>query len=108
MAFIHQFHKPAAIYKDLYLWSGNKAWAELCGVEVEQLIGAGIEDFVHADSLKTIISYDKRRIQGDTAVPDRYQVAFRHKSGGKIGLYLAVSPLIRPAGTWLAVAEKTG
>ena len=106
VAFIHQIVKPAAVYKDLYLWSGNKAWAELCGVGVGELIGAGIEEFVHPDSLKTVISYDKRRVQGDPAVPDRYQVALSPKSGGKIEVYLAISPLTRPANTWLAVAEE--
>ncbi len=105
VAFIHQIDKPAAIYKNLYFWSGNYAWAELCGVKVENLIGAGIEELFHPDSLKIIISYDKRRIQGDPAVPDRFSVFLNHKVEGKIEVYLSVSPLIRPAGTWLTVAE---
>ncbi|MCJ7776229.1 MAG: PAS domain-containing protein [Desulfobulbaceae bacterium] len=87
------------------MWSGNKAWAELCGVGVGELIGAGIEDFIHPDSLKTVISYNKRRNHGDPAVPDRYKVAFSPNGGGKIEVYLAISPLTRPANTWLAVAE---
>ncbi len=105
VAFIHQIDKPAIIYKNLCLWSGNRAWGELCGVGVGELIGAGIEEFVHPDSLRTVISYDKRRVQGDPTVPDRYQVALSPKSGGKIEVYLAISPLTRPANTWLAVAE---
>jgi len=106
VAFIHQIDKPAAVYKDLYVWSGNKAWADLCGVDVKQLIGAGIEEFVHPDSLKMFISYNKRRQQGDPSVPDRYQVFLSDKSGRKIEVYLSISPLIRPSGTWLAVAER--
>jgi PAS domain S-box-containing protein len=107
VAFIHQIDKPAVIYKNLCLWSGNRAWAELCGVSVGELIGAGIEEFVHPDSLRTVISYDKRRVQGDPTVPDRYQVALSPKSGGKIEVYLTISPLTRPANTWLAVAEDS-
>ena len=108
VAFIHQIEKPAAVYKDLYVWSGNKAWADLCGLDVEQLIGAGIEEFVHADSLRMFISYHKRRQQGDPSVPGRYQIFFSDKSGKKIEVCLSVSPLIMPSGAWLAVAEVTG
>ncbi len=88
------------------MWSGNRAWAELCGVGVGELIGAGIEEFVHPDYLRTVISYDKRRVQGDPTVPDRYKVAFSPNGGGRIEAYLAISPLKRPANTWLAVAEE--
>ena len=107
VAFIHQIDKPAVVYKNLYVWSGNKAWADLCGIDVKRLIGVGIEEIVHPDSLKMVISYDKRRQQGDPSVPDRYQVFFTDKSGGTSMVYLSISPLIRPSGTWLAVAERT-
>ena len=106
MAFIHQIDKPAAVYKDLYLWSGNQAWADLCCVGIEQLIGAGIEEFFHPDSLKMFISYNKRRHQHDSTVPERHEVFFGDESGGKIEVYLSISPLIEPSGTWLAVAER--
>ena len=103
--FIHQIEKAAAIYKDLYFWSANKLWADLCGVGVDQLIGAGIEEFIHPDSLKTFINYNKRQVQGDPTVPDRYRAAFSPKNGGKIETFLSISPLANPANTWLAVAE---
>lgn len=107
LGFIHQIEKPAAIYKDLYLWAGNKPWADLCGVDVKELIGVGIEECVHPDSLRMFINYNKRRQQGDPTVPDRYQVFFNDKSGRKIKVYLSISPLIRPSGTWLVVAQRT-
>lgn len=108
VAFIHQVKKPSAVYKDLYLWSGNRAWADLCGVDVGQLIGAGIEEFLYPDSLKSVISYNKMRVQGDPTVPDRFRVAFINKSDGKKDVYLTISSLISPAGTWLALAEEYG
>jgi len=107
VAFIQQIEKPAAVYKDLYLWSGNKVWGDLCGVDVKELIGLGMEQFIHPDSLRMFISYDKRQQQGDPSVPDRYQVFFTDKSGRKIEVYLSISPLIRPSGTWLVVAQRT-
>jgi len=106
MAFIHQIEKPAAVYKDLYLWSGNKAWADLCGVDVEKLIGIGIEELVHHESLGTFISYNKRKIQGDSTVPDRFQVSFGEKTRDRIKVYLAITPLKSPSGALLAMAEK--
>jgi len=36
VAFIHQIGKPAAVYKDLCIWTGNRAWAEMCDMEVGQ------------------------------------------------------------------------
>ena len=106
VAFIHQIEKPAAVFKDLYLWSGNQALAEICGISVEKLIGAGIEDFIHPDSLRMVINYNKRRHKGDPSVPDRYQTFFIDKSGEKIRVNLSISPLKRPAGTRLVVAER--
>jgi len=108
VAFIHQIDKPVAVYKGLYLWSGNQAWADLCGVDVHELIGAGIEEFIHPDSLKMFISYNKRRHQGDPTVPERYQVFLSDNRGGEIEVSLSISPLIRPSGTWMVVAERTG
>lgn len=106
VAFIHQMDKPAAVYKNLYLWSGNRAWADLCGVDVARLIGAGIEEFVHPDSLKMVISYNKRRSVGDSSVPDRYKVFFTDNGHRKIEVHLAITPLTKPSGTWLAVADQ--
>ena len=108
VAFIHQIGKPAAVYKDLCLWTGNRAWAQLCGLEVEQLIGVGIEEFVHPESLKTFISYSKGRVQGDPAVPERYRGIFRSGNGGKIRVYMTITPLVKPAGACLAIAERAG
>ena len=106
VAFIYQIGKPAAVYKDLSIWTGNMAWAHLCAVGVEDLIGMGIEEFVHSDSLKTFISYNKGRVQGNPTVPEKYRGIFRNRNGGKIDVYLTVTPLLRPAGTCLAIAER--
>lgn len=105
MAFIHQIDKPASISKGLYLWSGNKQWAELCGVDTARLVGMGVEEFIHPDSLKICISYNKRRSQGDETVPDRFLVGLSQRNRDRRQAYLAISPLKRPANTWLAVAE---
>lgn len=107
VAFIHQLDRPAAVYRNLCIWSGNQAMADLFGVDVGGLIGAGIEEFVHPDSMRMVINYSKRRHQGDTSVPDRYQVFCTDRNGGKTRVELSISPLKRPSGTWLAIAERT-
>jgi len=106
IAFVHQIHKPAAIFKDLYLWSGNRYWAEICGFEVDQLIGAGVEEFIHSDSLKEFIRCTKRQLQGDPAAPDRYPVYFSGKQGKKINICLNIIRMDNPLDTQLAIAEK--
>ena len=105
--FIYQIEKPSAIYKDLFVWAGNQAWSELFGISPKRLIGMGVEEFIHPDSLKMILKHDKRRKQGDTTVPDHYQAFFLKSNGEKIQLNVLVSPLKRPSGTWLALIDKS-
>jgi PAS domain S-box-containing protein/excisionase family DNA binding protein len=106
MSFIHQIKNPSAIYKDLYIWSGNRAWADLCGVETKTLIGAGAEEFIHSESLKKIINYDKKIRMGDNSEVFRFDLVFISKNGKKIKTDLSISPLRNPDGTWLAVVER--
>jgi hypothetical protein len=106
MSFIHQIKNPAAIYKDLYIWSGNRAWADLCGVNTKSLIGAGAEEFIHPESLKNIINYDKKIRMGDSSEVFRFGLCFTSKNEKKIKTDLSISPLKNPDGTWLAVVER--
>jgi hypothetical protein len=105
--FIDQIEKPCAIYKDLFLWAGNRSWSKLFGIPRKCLIGIGIEEFVHPDSLKMILNHDKRRRQGDQEVPDHFQAFFLKANGEKIQVNVLVCPLKRPSGTWLALIEKS-
>ena len=106
MSFIDQIKSPAAIYKDLYIWSGNRAWAELCGVNIKNLIGAGAEEFIHPESLKNIINYDKKIRMGGGSEVFHFDLFFTTKGNKKIKTDLSISPLKNPDGTWLAVVEK--
>jgi len=106
MSFIHQIKNPAAIYKDLYIWSGNSAWADLCGVDTKRLIGAGAEEFIHPESLKNIINYDKKIRMGDSSGVMRLGLFFTTGNDKKIKTDLSISPLKKPEGTWLVVVER--
>ena len=107
VSFVHQIDQPAAIYKDLSLWAGNMAWADICGLESKALIGRGIEEFIHVDSLTLIIGWSKRLSQGDEAVPFGHRAFFNGKNGERIETFLSISPLKKPAGTFLAIADKS-
>jgi len=72
------------------------------------LIGVGIEEFMHPESLKMFIRYSKGRVQDKPTAPERYRGIFHCGDGGKIDVYLTVTPLLRPAGTCLAIAERAG
>ena len=106
MSFIDQIKNPAAIYKDLYIWSANRAWAEMCGVNTKNLIGAGAEEFIHPESLKNIINYDKKIRMGGSSEVFRFDLFFSTRNNKKIRTDLSISPLKSPDGTWLAVVEK--
>jgi len=106
MSFIDQIKNPAAIYKDLYIWSGNRAWADMCGVNTKNLIGAGAEEFIHPESLKSIINYDKKIRMGGGSEVFHLDLFFTTKGNKKIKTDLSISPLKNPDGTWLAVVEK--
>ncbi|MBN1627701.1 MAG: hypothetical protein JW944_14375, partial [Deltaproteobacteria bacterium] len=106
MAFIHQIKNPAAIYKDLFIWSGNKAWADLCGVDTKSLIGAGAEEFIHPESLKNIINYDKKIRMDNSSEVLHLDLIFTTVNNKKIKTDLSISPLKKPEGTWLVVVER--
>jgi len=102
--FIHQIDLPAAVYMDLCFWGGNRKWAELCEVQEKELIGMGIENVVHPDSLETVISDTKRRAMGDPEVPRTYTIFLKNNQNGKLRVCASLYPLRKPAGTFLVLA----
>ena len=105
-SFIHQIPMPSAILKDLYIWSGNKPWADICEVEINQLIGIGIEEVIHPESIRTIINYNKRIQQGYNTEIFKSAIYFETANGKKIRANLSITPLKQPIGACLAVGEN--
>ena len=105
MAFLSQLDFPAAISKDLHLWAGNDRWAGLCGLREADLIGMGIEDLYHPDSLGVVIGNHKRRTLGDPRAPRIDRIFIQSAAKGKIAVDIGVYPLREPSGTWLLLAE---
>jgi len=105
--FIHQIDAPAAVYKDFYLWGGNKHLAKMCGFAKTELPGMGIEEFIHEESLRDAIANTRSRQRGDPQVCSTYHIWFRNREIGKFGVQLTVLPLKNPSGTHLVVAKPT-
>jgi len=102
--FIHQIDFPAAIYQGLYLWAGNGNWAKLFNVSETDLVGMGVDEAVHAESLDTVISYIKKRSLGDEA-PVAYPVIIKTGDAGRARVRVSVYPLMEPDGTYLLAAN---
>lgn len=104
-SFIHQMSMPAAVFRDMYIWVGNKAWAELCGVDIDSLIGLGIEEIVHPESIRTIINFNKRIKQEENAEFLKSAIYFENRQGKKISAWLTITPLKKPESACFAIAE---
>ena len=103
--FIHQINYPAAVYKGLHLWGGNRSWAKLCEVQESDLPGMSVERAVHHDSLAQVISNIRRRALGDLAIPRTYNIFLKNNKSGKLKVRVAVYPLSEPSGANLLLAE---
>ena len=104
-SFIHQMSMPAAVLKDMYIWSGNQAWANISGVDIESLIGMGIEEIIHPESIKIIINFNKKIQRGDNTGFLRSDVFLESKDNKKIRINLAMASLKQPDGAYFAVVD---
>lgn len=103
--FIHQIDLPAAVYTDLYLWGVNKKCAQLFEIQEKDLIGMGVENVVHHDSLETVISETKRRALGYSNSSSKIDVFIKNNRNGRLKVSASLYPLRKPPGTFLVLAE---
>ncbi len=106
--FIHQIDFPAAVFKGLSLWGGNPAWASLCGMPEESLIGLGIEKVVHPSSLPAVISTLKRISLGDKSGGATGPIFINAREREKRAVDAWVFPLCEPEGAFLLLAGAAG
>jgi excisionase family DNA binding protein len=105
MQLVHQMDMPAAIYKDFYLWCGNQPWSHVVGRVEKELIGLGIENVFHQDSLGVVMASFKKRALGDPSVPRTEDVFVMNDRYEKIAMTISAYPLVEPAGAWLLLGE---
>ncbi len=106
ISFIHQISMPVAIFKDMYIWSGNRAWANLCGVELDRLLGMGVEEIIHPESIRIIIDFNRKMQQGDNAGIFKLPIRFENQNRKKVMADISITPLKQPKGACFAIAEN--
>ena len=106
--FVQQIDLPAAVYRGLYFWGGNRHWASLCGRSEAEMIGLGIEHIFHSTSLEAVIADAKKRELGAPNVPRRFEAVLKSKDREQVPVTLGVYPLNEPEGTFLVLAEPDG
>ena len=106
-SFINQIDKPAAVFQDLFFWAGNRAWADLCGVETKFIPGLGIEEILHPASLKQFLGVFKRIVQGDAAASNVHEVLLNDENNESGAICLSVVPLKKPESALLLLADST-
>ncbi|NLA75232.1 MAG: hypothetical protein GX846_07170 [Deltaproteobacteria bacterium] len=106
ISFIHQMSMPVAIFRDMYIWSGNRAWADMCNVDPDILIGMGVEEIIHPESIRVIIDFNKRLQQGNSSMILKSQIRLESGNGKEIRVNLTITPLKQPERACFAVAEN--
>jgi len=104
--FIHQIAFPAAVYRDMFFWGSNTHWAELCGTTLKEMVGMGIEQIYHPESLPSVISNKTKRALKDPSAPRKESVYIRTGTPEKQRLSITHYLLNEPAGAWLLLAES--
>lgn len=102
---VHQLDMPAAVYKDFHFWGGNASWARVVGRVEKELIGLGIENIFHQDSLGVVMASFKKRAFGDPSVPRTDNVYVVNARLEKVALTISAYPLVEPAGAWLLLGD---
>jgi excisionase family DNA binding protein len=101
--FVHQIDMPAAVFKGLYLWGGNSQCAEICSVQMKDLVGMGIERIVHADSLPKVIESLRKLALGKPETKEDCSIWVKNYRQRSIKIRVSVYPLSEPGTAFLAL-----
>ena len=101
---VNFFEYPAGICKDFYLLGANRQFAQMCGLAEEQLVGLGMENIVHHDSIGELIGFLRAKALGD-ATSDARMFYLSNPNKDKIKAKLFVFPLKQITGSLVLLAE---
>jgi excisionase family DNA binding protein len=103
---VHQIAIPAFIYKDFHFWGGNEGGAELCGLEVDEILGMGVEKLIHRDSLGFMLHEFRMLGLNKLESFNTFTIYFKNRNRDKIEVKAIFSPLHDPEGAWLVLANR--
>lgn len=78
---------------------------KLIGIQKGDLVGLGVENIVHQESLRTVIQHSKKRALMDSKADILNTVFLKTKNRKRRGIKLSLFPLSDPRDSFLAVAE---
>lgn len=103
---VHQIAIPAFIYKDFHFWGGNKGGAELCGLEVDEILGMGMEKLIHRDSLEFLLHEFRMLDLNELESSSTFPIYLKNGNREKIRVEAIFSPLNDPEEAWLVLANR--
>lgn len=101
--FVHQINLPAAVLKDFHLLGGNGLCADLCGVQQHELVGMGIENIIHPESLPRVINTVRKLALGESEVNEVCRITIRNNDKCDASLRVSIYPLREPAMAFLVL-----
>lgn len=103
--FTSQIALPAMTYKKFVILGGNSKMVELSGIPKNDLVGMGVENIIHQESLETVIQLSKKRALMDPKAEIFNTVFLKTKHHQKLGVKFSLYPLNDPRDSFLVVAE---
>jgi len=78
---------------------------KMSGIQKNDLVGMGVENIIHQESLETVIQLSKKRALMDPDADMLNTVFLKTKHHQKLGVKFSLFPLSDPKDSFLAVAE---
>lgn len=103
---VHQIAIPAFIYMDFHFWGGNRGGAELCGLEMDEILGMGMEELIHRDSLEFLLHKSRMLDLKERPSFKTFTLYFKNQNQDKIRVEAIFSSLHEPDGAWLVLVKR--
>ncbi len=103
---VHQIVTPAFVYKEFYFLGANSSGARLCGFDAGEILGMGVEELVHRDSLESLL-HEFRTIGLKPLEPSGpFTIYLKSRNQEKVGVKALLYPLHEPENAWLVLANS--
>jgi len=98
--------EAAVFYKGKNILMANCPFAEMFGVEKDRCRDLPIIDILHEGSMEMVQDFMRRRIRGDSSVPEVYTADFRTENEPRVPLHLIVVRTSNTDGAVLVIVNR--